>query len=209
MNIAFRAAHGIYIVMISDDCLLLPHSINRGVERVETLAKEGRRVGGVAFYYRDWPHERKYYVQLTLGGNLMVNHGIFVRPVLEEIGWADEDRYSFYKADSDLCLRIWQAGYEIVDCPEAYVEHHAHANTAVRASNNETLNRDRIAYLERWKGIYYHPDQPERRRRVTVDFVDQDRTAEHTWGEPSGMERTIGWLRTVQTLFSERRNRES
>jgi GT2 family glycosyltransferase len=185
MNLAFRAAHGTYIAMISDDCLVLPESINRGIERFERLAKESRRVGAVAFYYRDWPHDRNYYVQLTLGGKLMVNHGMFLRRALEEVGWADEDRYEFYKADGDLCLRIWQANYEIVDCEGAYIEHHAHANTAVRQTNNELLNHDRVAYVERWRGIYYHPGQPDGRGRHCSSFVDQERTAERIWGNRS------------------------
>ena len=178
MNLAFRAAHGTYVVMISDDCLVLPGAINRGIERFERLTREGRRIGAAAFYYRDWPHERDYYVQLTLGGKLMVNHGMYSRLVLEEVGWVDEDRYIFYKADGDLSLKIWKGGYEIVDCPGAYVEHHAHAAPDVRDTNNATLEHDRQAYLERWTGIYYHPEQPDQRRRLSVSFDDPTRMAE-------------------------------
>ena len=82
----------------------------------------------MAFYYRNWPQERNYYVQRTFGGKLMVNHGLFARSALEAVGWVDEDRYQFYKADGDVCLKMWQAGYEIEDCPGAFVEHFESAN---------------------------------------------------------------------------------
>lgn len=176
MNLGFKAAQGRYVLMISDDCLLVPGAIAQGVARLGALETAGQRIGAGAFYFRNWPEERDYYVQRTLGGMLMVNHGLYVRRVLEEIGWADEERYMFYKADGDLSLRIWQAGYEIVDCPDSFLEHYGHANEAVRKSNNDTLRRDRSAYFERWRGIYYHPDRPEQRERLSKPYSDPAHT---------------------------------
>ena len=186
MNLGFKIAQGRYVLMLSDDCLLLPNAVNQGLDRFNQLTVEGRRIGGVAFYYRDWPDEQAYYVQLTLGGNLMVNHGLFLRSALEAVGWVDEERYRFYKADGDLCLKIWQAGYEIVDCPNAYVEHYAHANPEVRASNKAVMRQDRQAYLKRWTGIYYHPDQSDLRGRKNAIFDDPQRTAERFLDQRTG-----------------------
>jgi GT2 family glycosyltransferase len=169
MNLAFRAARGELIVMISDDCLLHPGAINAALRTFRHLSAEGRQIGGIAFYFRNWPEERDYFVQLTIGGKLMVNHGLFVRSAIEAVGWIEEDLYRFYKADSDLCLKLWQGGYEIVDCPESFVEHHGGANLGVRQSNDALLARDRGAYLERWRGTYYDPEKPELPRRVTVE----------------------------------------
>lgn len=181
MNLGFRLAQGKYILMLSDDCLLLPEAVNRGLARIGRLEADGRRIGGVAFYYRDWPVEADYYVQLTLGGKLMVNHGLYARGAMEEVGWVDEDRYRFYKADGDLSLKLWRAGYEVVDCPDAFVEHHAHANPTLRGDNMDMMDADRRAYLSRWSGIFYHPDHPDPRGRVTVRFDDPHRTAEKVW----------------------------
>jgi glycosyltransferase involved in cell wall biosynthesis len=177
MNLGFKSAQGRYVLMISDDCLLVPGSIDRGVERFEELEAAGRRVGGVAFYYRNWPTERAYYVQRTFGGKLMVNHGLFARCALEGVGWADEDRYEFYKADGDLCLKMWQTGLEIVDCPGAFVEHFEGANRAVRKSNRALLARDREAYRRRWEGVFWDPSGPELRERVELAYDDPHRTA--------------------------------
>ncbi|MGE3911819.1 MAG: glycosyltransferase family 2 protein, partial [Chloroflexota bacterium] len=177
MNLGFKSTQGRYILMISDDCLLAPGAMARGVEEFQRLEAEGRKIGGLAFYFRNWPQERDYYVQATFGGKLMVNHGMYSRAALEAVGWVDEDRYGFYKADGDLCLKMWEAGYEVAACPGAYVEHFEGANRAVRKSNRELLARDREAYRQRWEGIFWDPAGPELRNQLTVTFDDPSCTA--------------------------------
>ena len=193
MNLGFKAAQGRYILMISDDCLMVPGAIDRGVERFAELEARGRQVGGVAFYYRNWPKERNYYVQRTFGGKLMVNHGLFARSALEAVGWVDEDRYQFYKADGDVCLKMWQAGYEIEDCPGAYVEHFESANPAVRRSNRELLARDREAYRQRWEGVFWESNGPELRDRLGVQYEDPHRTARRFPSDDPGLVERVRW----------------
>ena len=120
----------------------------------------------------------------------MVNHGLFLRESLETVGWADEDRYIFYKADGDLCLKMWEAGYEVVDCPGAFVEHlRGRKSRRSHSTNREVLVRDRAAYRERWDGIFWDPDGPElrasgsnspttthTRRHVASRATDRDRS---------------------------------
>jgi len=181
MNLAFKAAEGKYILMLSDDCLLIPGTINTGLDEAKKAEESGIKLGGVAFYFRNWPVDKQYYVQKTLGGKLMVNHGLFSRKALEEIGWVDEDRYLFYKADGDLCLRIWEAGYSIIECPGAIVEHLYDENEVVRISNNAVLKDDQHAYIQRWEGIFYFKDKPDERGRVLSLYKDPENIAERTW----------------------------
>lgn len=157
MNIAFRAAHGRYVCMISDDCVLLPGTLQAGLDRVRAAEAEGIRLGGVAFYFRNWPVEKDYFVQHTIGGMLMVNHGIYSREALETVGYAEEQAFHFYKCDSDLSLKIWHAGFEIVDCPHALVEHLMLPEETLRLENNATMDRDRDVLHSRWAGVYCHP----------------------------------------------------
>lgn len=154
MNLGFKAAQGTYVLMVSDDCLLVPGAIDAGIRQFEQGLEAGRPIGAVAFYWRNWPDEREYRVGRTLGGRLFVNHGLYRRDALEAVGWIDEDRYRFYHADGDLCLKLWDAGYTVEDCPGAYVEHFTHANAAVRASNLERQKADWAAYVERWRGRF-------------------------------------------------------
>ena len=176
MNLGFKAAQGQYVLMMSDDCLLVPGAIDAGVSRFEELEHAGQRVAGVAFYYRNWPQETEYYVQRTFGGKLMVNHGMFRRDALEAVGWAEEDRYIFYKADGDLCLKMWEAGLEIVDGPGAFVEHYEGANVEVRQTNQDVMTHDREAYHARWNGIFWDPEGPELRGRITLAHDDPYQT---------------------------------
>ncbi len=159
MNLSFKCSQGKYILMVSDDCLLVPGAVRNGVRHFEELLAEGRQVGAVAFYWRNWPEQEEYWVGLTLGDKMFVNHGLYLRAALSDVGWVDEERYQFYHADSDLCLRLWLKGYEVVDCKDSFLEHVRHANLGIRRSNNELQQRDWQAYLDRWTGVFYDPQK--------------------------------------------------
>ena len=158
MNLGFKCARGKFIVMISDDTLLIPKATMNALDHYEKLQAQGRKIGAVALYWREWPQEQEYKVGLTLGDKMFVNHGIFVRNALEDVGWIEEELYQFYHADGDLCLKLWHRGYEVVDCPSAFVEHFRHANSAGRKHHMQKQKSDWSVYLHRWKGIFYDPD---------------------------------------------------
>jgi GT2 family glycosyltransferase len=178
MNLGFKAAQGKYILMISDDCLLVPGALLNGVEQFEILLNEGKKVGALAFYWRNWPEKQVYRVGLALGEKMFVNHGLFLRGALDEVGWIDETTYMFYHADSDLGLKLWQAGYEVLDASQSYVEHWSHANQKVRSGNAKSQPQDWANYLEKWKGIFYDPQHPNSKDWIYRDFVDPTDTAE-------------------------------
>jgi len=153
INLAFKCAQGRLVCMLSDDCLLVPGSIGAALELYEVECRSKPLVGGIAFYFRDWPDEIQYKVHRTYGRNLAINHGIYVREALEAVDYADEDNYGFYCADGDLSLRIWEAGYRIVACPQAFVEHHAHAPERASHSRKEQYEQDMRFSRERWKHL--------------------------------------------------------
>ena len=181
MNLAFRSARADHVLMISDDTVVLPGTIDTALRQFDELAAAGRQVGGMALYFRNWPSESEYYVQKTLGGRLMVNHGFFAKQALEKVGYIDEDTYLFYKADGDLSLRIWQAGYEIVDVPGGFVEHYLDPGEEVRQDNNRLLDHDRRQYFERWS-LVFGKNTLKAAGRINVAFDDQQRTAERLFG---------------------------
>lgn len=159
MNLGFKISQGKYLLMISDDCILHENSVEAGIEHFEKMLQEGQSIGGAAFYFRNCPIEKQFYVQKTLGGKLMVNHGLFLRETLESIGWIDENSYAFYKADGDLSLRIWHSGNLIVDSPNSFVDHYLDEKELIRQQNNETLNLDRNTYNKRW-GFMNNEEDP-------------------------------------------------
>jgi GT2 family glycosyltransferase len=150
MNLAFKCARGKFICMISDDSLLVPGSVMAGITKYEEMHTEGQKVGAVAFYWREWPDDSKYYVGLIAGDTLFVNHGLFLREAVGEVGWIEEAAYNFYHADGDLCLKLWSAGYKIIDCPQAFVEHFRHASTGIRKRNREIAQMDWQTFIDRW-----------------------------------------------------------
>lgn len=178
MNLGFKCAAGKYICMLSDDCLVVPGAIHNGVNLFESELASGRKVGAMAFYFRDWSKQERYHVGYTLGCKMHVNHGLFLNSVLKEVGYIDEETCFFYNGDGDVCLEMWQKGYEVIDSPDSYVEHYPHANVNVRKTNYIKYKDDVSKYLKKWKGIYYNPKLNNLGMLVEIDFVDQYKTGE-------------------------------
>ena len=175
MNLGFKVAQGKYILMISDDCLLIPDAIKNGVERFEKLLAEGQKVGAMAFYWRNWPEQKEYWVCHTLSDKLTVNHGMYLCSALQEIGWADE-KFIFYYADGDICLRLWQKGYIVVESPDSFIEHFSHANLEIRKTNISSEREDWQRFLNKWEGIYYDKEKPYYGKWEYKPYLDKNNT---------------------------------
>jgi hypothetical protein len=96
---------------------------------------------------------------------------------------------------------MWEAGYDVVDAPGAYVEHYEGANPEVRLSNREVMVRDRAAYRERWEGVFWNSEGPDLRDRIEVAYDDPHRTASRFPIERSD---TLGALRKRAQKTSKR-----
>lgn len=66
----------------------------------------------------DWDHNREKQVDWISGSALMVK-----REAFEAIGGFDEGYFLFCE-DTDLCKRLWLAGWEVWYTPDATVQHH-------------------------------------------------------------------------------------
>jgi glycosyltransferase involved in cell wall biosynthesis len=172
MNLGFKAAQGKFICMLSDDCLLVPGAVRNGISKFEKELSDGENIGALAFYWRDWPNQKKYRVGLTLGEKMFVNHGMYLKKALEDVNFIDEETYGFYHADGDLCLKMWEKGYECTDSPDSFVEHYSHANLNVRATNLANQQKDWGRYLQKWSGIYFDPLQNNFDGWIEKEFED-------------------------------------
>ncbi|MRR34852.1 glycosyltransferase [bacterium] len=179
MNLGFRCSQGKYVCMLSDDCLVVPGAILNGYRLFEQERSLGRKIGAVAFYWRNWPEQKQYRVGLTLGNNMFVNHGMYLSEALREAGYADEDTFMFYHADGDLCLKMLRNGYACIDSPESFVEHYSHANLDLRKSNMDVQKSDWERYLAKWEGIFYDRDKKDIGGWGTKEFHDSARTFTH------------------------------
>lgn len=178
MNLGFKAAQGKYICMLSDDCLVVPGAIKNGYQLFEAELNNGEKIGAVAFYFRNWPEQEDYFVGLTLGGKMYVNHGLYIKSAMEEVGYIDENSYMFYCADGDLCLKMWQKGYSVIDSPESFIEHHSHANKLVRRTNSSLQDKDLKNYKEKWAGIFYEEGKSSAGEALWKKFNDPRKTAD-------------------------------
>ncbi len=141
MNLGFRSASGKYVCMISDDCLLTENVIENGISEIEKR-QSINKIGGIAFYFRDWPIEKEYKIHYTYGDYLAINHGIYTKEALETVGYINDKDYQFYCADGDLSLKIWMKKYEIIESEKCFVEHHAHAPSRMSHSSKKQYQKD-------------------------------------------------------------------
>lgn len=126
INMGFRQARAPWILMVSDDLLLCPGAIANSLQQMQELQRQGRRLGGGALFWRDYPRDRNYHVKLLPGGFVHINHGFYWKEALEAIGYADETSYEFYGADGDLTMRLNLAGWQTVALVSSYAEHLNH-----------------------------------------------------------------------------------
>ncbi len=66
----------------------------------------------------DWDHAETRDVDWLLGACIMMR-----REVLQKIGLFD-DRFFLYFEDTDLCRRVWEAGYRVVYFPDSRIIHY-------------------------------------------------------------------------------------
>ena len=180
MNLAFRSAHGKYIFMLSDDCLIVPGSVKRAIDHFEKKLDE--KVGALAFWWRHWPYEKNYGLHYFYG-KLNLNHGLYLRQALLDVGFADEDTYTFYSSDVDIAYKMVQLGYQVLDAPDSYIEHYGHANVALRASNWQTHKEDNDEMVAKWENVWPNVDfSPENRwKRVEKEYQDDFNTSGKFW----------------------------
>jgi len=178
MNLGFKCAQGKYICMLSDDCLVVPGAIVNGYNLFESELAKRRKVGAMAFYFRDWSIQNNFHVGCTLGNKMYVNHGMYLNEALKEVGYIDENTCFFYNGDGDVCLEMWQRGYEVIDSPDSFIEHYPHANFNVRKTNYIRYKTDVKNYLKKWENIYFFPKQNNIGRIIEKKFIDDFNTGE-------------------------------
>lgn len=192
MNLAFKTAQGKYVCMLSDDCLVIPGAIKNGYRLFEEKLQAGEKVGAVAFYFRDWPVQDKYYLCCTPEGYLYVNHGLYLNRALREVGYADEETYQFYAADIDLGLKMRAAGYQIIASPDSFIEHYIHSNVDARSANSPYRLADSQRLTAKWESIMLDPE---------TGYVRPSRMIEKEYQDPSSTARRFAMLHLTNVGF--------
>ena len=177
MNLGFKAARYDYILMISDDCLLIKNSIINALQQIIELERASMPFGGIAFQWRHWPDWDQYGVAYFYN-KAHLNHGIYLKEALAKVRYADEANFSFYAADVDLSFKLHDAGLPIVKAQHSYLEHYNHSNSNYKQENIRKRESDEYNLIEKWSkswGKEYFENNVRWRREV-VDFVDPEET---------------------------------
>ena len=72
MNLGFKIAQGKYICMLSDDCLVVPGAIKNGIKLFDSKISSKNKIGAIAFYWRNWPEQKEYWVGYSFGDKMFV-----------------------------------------------------------------------------------------------------------------------------------------
>ena len=165
MNIGFKYAHTDYIVMVSDDLLLAPDCLQKGYDEMRRRIDAGEKIGGGAFYFREYPKHDYFRVVSLPKGYININHGIYYRPAMEAVGWLDETSYNFYSGDGDFAMRLNMAGWKTIileDCFALHLTHLPKRNKTKPAWHVRDSNTFKTKYpFERKRTIIKSDKKPE------------------------------------------------
>lgn len=178
INLGFQMAQAPWVLMISDDLLLCRGAIHNGLKTLRALQNEGQKLGGGAMFWRDYPRDRLYRVNLLAGNYVHINHGFFNREALEDVGYADEHGFDFYGADGDLTIRLNQKGWKTVPLEDSFAEH---LNHRARWANMLRSSRGRVEQsdMQRFYEKYRHLPSPT--TPITKAWVDRDGLGRAFW----------------------------
>jgi len=136
-----------------------------------------RRLRGELLLGGHWDHNRERQVPMLGGAALLVR-----REVIEQVGGFDE-RFHMYGEDNDWCLRIVQAGWQLIFQPAAVVLHHGAQSSLQRWNNLEKLR------IQLEAGYLFQKRSLPRRRLLTnqlASFVTA--SGQHLWRRLRGVD---------------------
>lgn len=154
MNIGFKAAHSDYICMVSDDLILAPGCLQKGYDEIRQRIDNGEKIGGGAFYFREYPRNDYFRVIKLAEGNVNINHGFYYRPALEAVNWLDEKTFNFYNGDGDVAMRLNMAGWKTIVLKDCFALHLVHL-----PKRKQTLPAWYLKDMEAYENLYGHLGQ--------------------------------------------------
>jgi GT2 family glycosyltransferase len=166
VNLAAGHARGQHLLLLNNDAVVFPDTLQRAVARLDAepgagavggpiLLWDGRLQEAGSIVWRDGsclgygrgdspdagPYRYVRDVDYCSGAFLMVRRALF-----ERLGRFDEVFAPAYYEESDFCVRLWEAGHRIVFDPAVRVRHFEFASDAGsgRALALQVRNRERF-----------------------------------------------------------------
>lgn len=142
MNIGFKYASAPWIVMVSDDLILAKGALQNGFDELVNRTKKGEKIGGGAFYFREYPRHSYYRVGLLPKNYIHVNHGFYFKKALEEVNFIEEKEYNFYCADGDLTMKLNDKGWRTIALENCFADHLVHKPNFGKNKVSSATKRD-------------------------------------------------------------------
>lgn len=150
MNIGFKYANSPWIVMVSDDLILAKGALQKGYDELVNRVNKGEKIGGGAFYFREYPRHSYYRVGLLPENYININHGFYCKEALEKVNYVEETEFNFYCADGDLTMRLNGNGWETIALEDCYANHLVHKPTLKKMKYSPATIRDIKVFNEKY-----------------------------------------------------------
>ena len=150
MNHGFANSTGKWVVYGSDDIEFLPFSFWNALNS----NKINEKVGGITFLHKNTV-ETYGSVFDNYGYDLVsdfpyINFGLINKDAFSKVSGFDE-KYKFYWADVDLCLRIWEAGFTIETSPCSLVDHNNITDRLKQENSGDRYFADTSYFFDKWE----------------------------------------------------------
>jgi len=174
-NFGFSKAKGKWAMFASDDISFQKSCITNAVE---ILDKQSLKIAGGIFFYKNIvaePGWEIFGIDYTFGNKLLMNYGLVRLTDFREVNGFDE-KYHFYCADGDLCLKLYERNKEIIHLSNCLVVHNNLLDCR-KKSNLDTSKQDIDLYIKSW-GHFVPTFIKEPRRLLWHDIVESDKSYE-------------------------------
>ena len=185
VNQAAQRARGRHLVLLNNDAMLEPHTLDHAVSRLDSdtsigavggpiLLWDGRLQEAGSIIWRDGscqgygrgedPDQPEFAfrrdVDYCSGAFLMLRRALF-----ESLGGLDTAFVPAYYEESDLCVRLWEAGHRVVYDPQVRIRHFEFASEVSSGWAIELQRKHQALFVQR------HPDFLAQRPQPSAQAV--------------------------------------
>lgn len=163
-NIGYKASKGEYVMFLNNDTIVTPNFLQplikdfendlsigclqpqmRVMNERDLIDVVGSFMTGSGFLYHYGYRKDRSLEQYNIKKEIFSAKGaciILPRKILQKVGVFDEDFFIFFE-ETDLCYRIWLAGYKVIYEPKSVIYHFCGGDT----TTSDSYKYERRIYL--------------------------------------------------------------